>query len=64
MESRCRYVGSSSSIEPNDRILIENSLAGKADQKNLAKRDFGQFTLMEKIHSTTFVKIHFAKSKF
>jgi hypothetical protein len=44
----------SSSTEPNSRILIENPLTGIAGAKKSAESEFGEFTSMEKICSSTF----------
>jgi hypothetical protein len=49
-------VGRSSSIYPNRRIPIKRSLAGEASKKNLAKRELGEFTSMEKCAQLLLIK--------
>jgi hypothetical protein len=50
-----------SSIKPNSVVHIENPLVAKATKKNLVKNEFGEFTLLEKIDSTTLDRTHLGK---
>ncbi len=57
-------VGRSSSIYPNRRILIENPMARFTGQKNLTKREFGEFTSTERYAQLLFIKYSWQSKNF
>jgi hypothetical protein len=48
-------------LAPNSKVLVENPLAGKVGQKNSTKREFGEFTSIEKCAQQTLTERILAK---